>query len=138
MDSTIVKNSVRVALSNLMIVFSGIVSGLVLPKILGVTDYGCYKIFNLYTTYVVFLDFGITNEYDLDFFCVTEGASVYSMKSVDKNSAIYNARQSQIKWEKENGFDPNEDWGAKQNKTVKQMNGIIGLITVLGENVVLK
>ena len=61
MDSTIVKNSVRVALSNLMIVFSGIVSGLVLPKILGVTDYGCYKIFNLYTTYVVFLDFGITN-----------------------------------------------------------------------------
>ena len=63
----------------------------------------------------------LSKKYDLDFFCVTEGASVYSMKSVDKNSAIYNARQSQIKWEKENGFDPNEDWETKQNKTVKQI-----------------
>lgn len=37
--------------------------------------------------------------YGVNFFCVTDGAS-----------AIRNARDAQIKWEKENGYDPDEDW----------------------------
>lgn len=61
MEKGFVKNTISVAISNLMIVLSGIVTGLILPKVLGVTDYGLYKIFNLYTTYVIFFDIGISN-----------------------------------------------------------------------------
>jgi len=51
----------NVLMSNMMIVLSGIISGFLLPKLLGVTDYGYYKIFNLYITYIVFFDLGIAN-----------------------------------------------------------------------------
>lgn len=61
MEKGFVKNTINVAISNLVIVLSGVVTGLILPKILGVTNYGLYKIFNLYTTYVIFFDVGISN-----------------------------------------------------------------------------
>lgn len=61
MNSNSIKDIFKVLSSNLMIVISGIISGFILPKILGVTDYGYYKIFNLYITYVVFFDLGISN-----------------------------------------------------------------------------
>ena len=54
----------------------------------------------------------LAKTYDLDFFCVTDGASAFSMRSTDKNSAIAHARQCQIKWERDHGFDPNEDWSS--------------------------
>ena len=49
----------------------------------------------------------LAEEYGLNFFCVTDGASAISNNG---NPAVENARQAQIDWEIENGFDPNEDW----------------------------
>lgn len=46
-------------------------------------------------------------KYDADFFIVTNGASGYHNTG---EPAVRNARDAQIKWEKENGFDPDEDW----------------------------
>lgn len=61
MEKKLYKNIINVALSNMLLVIAGIVSSFILPKVLGVTDYGYYKIFNLYTTYIVFFDIGIAN-----------------------------------------------------------------------------
>lgn len=46
-------------------------------------------------------------EYNLPFFVVTEGASATSNNGC---LAVKNARENHIKWEIDNGFDPNEDW----------------------------
>lgn len=54
----------------------------------------------------------LAKTYNLDFFCVTEGASAVSMRNADKNSAIAHARQCQIEWERKHGFDPDEDWSS--------------------------
>ena len=61
MNNLFLKNFFRLFISNIFIIISGIITGFILPKILGVSDYGYYKIFNLYTTYVVFFNFGIPN-----------------------------------------------------------------------------
>ena len=61
MDGKFIKNVLKIAISNIFIILSGVVSGFFLPKLLGVTDYGFYKIFNLYITYGVFFDLGISN-----------------------------------------------------------------------------
>lgn len=45
---------------------------------------------------------------DLDFFIVTNNASMYNNKG---NEAVRNARDKHIEWEKANGHDPYEDWG---------------------------
>lgn len=34
------------------------------------------------------------------------------MRNTDKDSAIVHARQYQIKWEQDHGFDPDEDWSS--------------------------
>ena len=47
MDGKFIKNVLKIAISNIFIILSGVVSGFFLPKLLGVTDYGFYKIFNL-------------------------------------------------------------------------------------------
>lgn len=60
MDGKFIKNVLKIAISNIFIILSGVVSGFFLPKLLGVTDYGFYKIFNLYITYGVFFDLGIS------------------------------------------------------------------------------
>ncbi len=61
MDGKFIKNVLKIAISNIFIILSGVVSGFFLPKLLGLTDYGFYKIFNLYITYGVFFDLGISN-----------------------------------------------------------------------------
>lgn len=43
----------------------------------------------------------------LPFFVVTEGASATSNNGCD---AVRHARECHVKWEKENGYNPYEDW----------------------------
>ena len=57
--NSIIKNIVKVSFSNIIKLISGILVGLLLPRILGVTDYGFYKTFTLYTSYVGLLMLGI-------------------------------------------------------------------------------
>lgn len=63
----------KVALSNLIKLLSGVLVGFLLPKIIGVTDYGYYKTFTLYATYVALFHFGFIDGIYL----------VYSGKSYD-------------------------------------------------------
>lgn len=49
----------KVTFSNVLTMLSGIFVGLILPKIIGVTDYGYYKTFSLYISYVGLFHFGI-------------------------------------------------------------------------------
>lgn len=49
----------------------------------------------------------ISKKYDLPFFIVTDGASLTSNNNCE---AVKNARNNHIKWEKEHGYDPYEDW----------------------------
>ena len=51
-------NITKVLVSNLLKLFAGILVGFLLPKIIGVTDYGYYKTFTLYATYVGLFHFG--------------------------------------------------------------------------------
>lgn len=52
----------------------------------------------------------LAKKYDLPFFVVTDGASTTSNNGC---AAVKNARDSHIKWEKENGYDPYENWSEK-------------------------
>ena len=52
----------------------------------------------------------LAEKYDLPFFVVTDGASAVSNKGCP---AIKNARDNHILWEKQNGYDPFEDWSEK-------------------------
>lgn len=54
----------------------------------------------------------LAKKYDLPFFVVTDGASATSNNGCP---TVKNARENHIKWEKENGYDPYEDW----SKTTK-------------------
>lgn len=49
----------------------------------------------------------LAKKYDANYFIVTDGASGIHNNG---NPAVKNARDSQIKWEKKHGFDPDEDW----------------------------
>lgn len=53
------KSILLVALSNSTSIIAGIFIGFLVPKILTVTDYGMYKTFTLYMTYVGFFSLGI-------------------------------------------------------------------------------
>lgn len=66
-ENKLFKDVIEVFVSNFLLIVSGIITGFLLPNLLGVTDYGYYKIFNLYTTYVVFFDLGIANGVYLEF-----------------------------------------------------------------------
>ncbi|MCI8400961.1 MAG: oligosaccharide flippase family protein [Lachnospiraceae bacterium] len=82
----------RVSVSNIIKLLSGILVGFLLPRIIGVTDYGYYKTFTLYSTYVglfhlgicdgIYLKYGGKNYEELDkkkfrkyscFFVIVEG-----------------------------------------------------------------
>lgn len=52
----------------------------------------------------------LAKKYNLPFFVVTDGASATSNNGC---VAVKNARENHINWEKENGFDPYEDWSKK-------------------------
>lgn len=60
MNKTI-KNILKVTSSNVTTIISGIVVGFVLPKILSINDYGYYKTFTLYTTYIGLFNLGIAD-----------------------------------------------------------------------------
>lgn len=49
----------------------------------------------------------LAKKYDANYFIVTDGASGTRNSG---NPAVRNAREAQIKWENEHGFDPDEDW----------------------------
>lgn len=51
----------------------------------------------------------LAKKYDANYFIVTDGASGTHNNG---NPAVSNARKAQIKWEKENGYDPDEDWSS--------------------------
>ncbi len=49
----------------------------------------------------------LAQKYNVPFFVVTDGASAISNNGCP---AVKNARDNHILWEKENGYDPEEDW----------------------------
>lgn len=53
-----IRDVLRVSLSNIIKMLSGILVGFLLPKIVGINDYGYYKSFTLYATYVGLFHFG--------------------------------------------------------------------------------
>lgn len=53
-------NILKVGLSNVFTIISGIVVGFLLPKLIGITNYGYYKTFVLYITYSGLFQFGIS------------------------------------------------------------------------------
>lgn len=57
----------------------------------------------------------LANEYDLPFFVVTDGASSTHNNGCE---AVKIARDNHIKWEKENGFNPDEDWTNKKHERI--------------------
>ena len=54
------KEILRVCTSNLLIVLSGVFVGFIIPKVLGVTQYGYYKTFTLYASYIGVMSLGIS------------------------------------------------------------------------------
>lgn len=56
--SKFTKNVLMILFSNVLSVLSGILIGFVIPKILGVEDYGYYKTFTLYSSYIGLFHFG--------------------------------------------------------------------------------
>lgn len=49
-------------------------------------------------------------KYDMSYFFVTEGASCTKN---DGNAAVRNARLCHEEWERNNNYDPDEDWSEK-------------------------
>lgn len=56
-----INDIIRVSISNIIKLMSGVLVGLLLPKIIGVTDYGFYKTYTLYIHYVGLFHFGISD-----------------------------------------------------------------------------
>lgn len=56
----------------------------------------------------------LASKYNANYFIVTDGAS--GIKN-NGNPAVRNARLAQIKWENENGGDPDEDWSKTINES---------------------
>lgn len=61
MKNNFLKNTVSVALSNGIVLLSSIISGFVIPRILGVTEYGYYQTYALYLSYTALLHFGFVD-----------------------------------------------------------------------------
>ncbi len=53
-----IQNFIVVLISNGLTILSGILVGFIIPKIMGVTDYGYYKTFTLYSSYIGLFHFG--------------------------------------------------------------------------------
>ena len=60
-------NVLIVLLSNVFSVVSGVLIGFIVPKMMGVTEYGYYKTFTLYSSYVCVLHFGFIDGIYLKF-----------------------------------------------------------------------
>ncbi len=59
--SKTIKDIIRVSASNIIRLLAGILVGFLLPRIVGVNDYGYYKTFTLYATYVGLFHFGFSD-----------------------------------------------------------------------------
>lgn len=62
-----IKSILKVSISNIIKLLAGVLVGFLLPKIIGVDDYGYYKTFALYITYVGIFHFGIVDGIYLKF-----------------------------------------------------------------------
>lgn len=60
----------------------------------------------------------LAKKYNANYFIVTDGASGTSNNG---NPAVKNARDAQIKWEKEHGLDPDEDWTNEASNITKNL-----------------
>lgn len=58
MNNEFRKNVIKVALSNIVTILSGILVGFFIPKLMGPTNYGLYKIYSLYLTYIGLFNIG--------------------------------------------------------------------------------
>ena len=67
MNNRIINNIIKVGIGNIFTLLAGFASGFILPKILGVTDYGYYKMFTLYCSYITILHFGYVDGIYLKF-----------------------------------------------------------------------
>lgn len=61
------KNITIVLFSNIVSLVSGILIGFIIPKIMGLTEYGYYKTFTLYSSYIGLLHFGFVDGIYLKF-----------------------------------------------------------------------
>jgi len=59
--SKTIKNIILVTISNVFTVLAGVLVGFIIPKVLGVLDYGYYKTFTLYISYIGFFSLGIVD-----------------------------------------------------------------------------
>ena len=50
----------------------------------------------------------LAKKYNVNYFIVTDGASATFNRG---NKAVEHARNCHKEWEREHGFDPDEDWG---------------------------
>ncbi len=66
-NKTFLKNVMVVIISNVFSAISGILIGFLIPKVLSVADYGYYKTFTLYSTYIGLLHFGFIDGIYLKF-----------------------------------------------------------------------
>lgn len=62
-----IANIIKVSTSNILKLLAGILVGFLLPKVIGVTDYGYYKTFTLYASYVGLFHFGLADGIYLKF-----------------------------------------------------------------------
>lgn len=66
-QKTFFKNIVIVLISNIISMVAGVLIGFIIPKIMGVTEYGYYKTFTLYSSYIGILHFGFIDGIYLKF-----------------------------------------------------------------------
>jgi len=59
--SKTIKSIILVTISNIFTILAGILVGFVVPKVLGVLDYGYYKTFTLYLSYIGIFSLGIVD-----------------------------------------------------------------------------
>lgn len=76
------KNILKVSLSNIVSLFSGVLVGFIVPKMMGLEGYADYKIYTLYLTYLAFFSLGIGDGIYLTF-------SGMDKSSLDKNLIHY-------------------------------------------------
>ena len=57
----IATNTLIVTISNVVLLLVGILAGFIIPKVLGVENYGFFKTFTMYATYTTFLQLGFVN-----------------------------------------------------------------------------
>ena len=59
-DRKRIKSIIMILISNGITLLAGIMTGFIVPKMMSITDYGYYKIFNLYFGYLPVLHFGLS------------------------------------------------------------------------------